>query len=887
VPSDTGHLIVVERDADGALTYRDDQGEVSAEDRANLREFMIVGRGDERAGLPAERAYPRRLAGRAVEDDSHRGAPEGENAKREVAPGIYEVTPLAKAEAWAQTRDSFAERVATAKSREDAVTAKERGGAVSAGREAIKDLRGRLDRGEISPEDAIVEASGLASYAARDLELIRSNDPDRPARFVDGQHIAFIAMAGESHAVVALPSGEGKTVIDNAVPVVRAALFDEKVYLTHPGEGLADQSFAQLKKLADYFGVPVAILKSGVDPRTGARIEAENKVVTGAKHLFGFAKMDGGPEVRAGWAQPDGFVHAEVDQTRVDRAGERERLAMETGDEAPVYENEMAVQAIDKAELRPVTDESLGGDYRIVGQHTELTEAGIARLREAGMDVEADLSWRGWVESALFARDGFKIDEDFVDHLTTKDGDVDKGVYPIDLTTGEARRRHRLEGGRQEALEYVNNRKVGRPTKTVDTMTIDELVKGSWETGSSGTIDEFAEARFAELGKKVVHIAPENPRQAKDYEATFEDPQERDEFAIELIERANNPEISGDDYLKMVENPDHEPSGLGASHGVLVGAQTDAQAEAFAAKLRKLGYDVELLTAKNFWDRQRIFDRAAKRGAITVTSLRLRGQDPLIGGNAKDIVDNELMPRLLEEHPELRDDPTLREQRRAELLTQVRLDLKAEKSELNVAGGGLHTILLGSDPIARNETQGRARSGRQGEHGVTWVLRSTKDRPLEIAGEHDYVEIIAEPAETMAEPALETGVPAPLTGQDAELADLMLQASRQHSPGTEDGKDAEAGKGNEAGKDAEAGKDGKAGTRDTPGPARTKPTLTSTNPMGLDLHALAMARAGVTVPWLSAEQNKRLRTLATRSVERPSTAADGRAAARVAELIPA
>ena len=74
-------------------------GEVSAEDRANLREFMIVGKArDEHGDLPADRAYPRRLAGH--------DEPEKERAEKPA--GAYGEHAIVTAESGASTTSDLA-----------------------------------------------------------------------------------------------------------------------------------------------------------------------------------------------------------------------------------------------------------------------------------------------------------------------------------------------------------------------------------------------------------------------------------------------------------------------------------------------------------------------------------------------------------------------------------------------------------------------------------------------------------------------------------------------------------------------------------------------------------------------------------------------------------
>lgn len=111
----------------------------------------------------------------------------------------------------------------------------------------------------------------------------------------------------------------------------------------------------------------------------------------------------------------------------------------------------------------------------------------------------------------------------------------------------------------------------------------------------------------------------------------------------------------------------------GAARGfpVLIEVDTADQASLVAERLP----GAVLLTEHNADRAAEILAAAGRRDAITVTSIRRREHDI---------------------------EPT---------------------PDLNVAGGGLRVIALGTPPSLRAEQHSRLRVGRRGEHGVTWTVR--------------------------------------------------------------------------------------------------------------------------------------------------------------------
>lgn len=227
----------------------------------------------------------------------------------------------------------------------------------------------------------------------------------------------------------------------------------------------------------------------------------------------------------------------------------------------------------------------------------------------------------------------------------------DGWVFPeVDLTL--------IDRAHQRTLLVEKTGDQHRPDRTIDALTVMELIGDAWWTGSSSALDEQSRTWFADLGKKVVRVRPSHQRIAEDYEGEY-DTADQARNAVE----------------KFVEEAGAFP--------VLIGVASAPDAVALSARLQGTGIGHELLAADNIDRAPKVFAGAGRRGAVTVTSVRLRGQD-------------------------------------------IELD-----SDLNVQGGGLQTIILGSLSSLRHEKHARALSGRRGEHGMTYVLRFPQDAPTQ------------------------------------------------------------------------------------------------------------------------------------------------------------
>ncbi|MGH8963970.1 MAG: hypothetical protein ACRDXB_01385, partial [Actinomycetes bacterium] len=263
-----GHVWLGEKQPDGTTRYydRDHPGEqalTSAPEGTRAAMVHGSGKGD------GPKVDLSELLGPELGGKPEPAPKADENGKEEIRPGIYEVHSLDRPSEWADTKKEFKEEVALARQAEAAVTDRE--SAVL----AMKEIGEKFARGEISRDEAIAQGSGLASFAAQDLGLIPAKKKlgifPVKGSFTDGQHILVVTVAGERHAVGELRSSEGKSLADDSSTFLPAALFGERVHLTHPSKQLAEQSFPDLKALAEYFDVPAGQLYEGMDPSTRAR----------------------------------------------------------------------------------------------------------------------------------------------------------------------------------------------------------------------------------------------------------------------------------------------------------------------------------------------------------------------------------------------------------------------------------------------------------------------------------------------------------------------------------------------------------------------------------------------------------------------------------------
>jgi hypothetical protein len=176
-----------------------------------------------------------------------------------------------------------------------------------------------------------------------------------------------------------------------------------------------------------------------------------------------------------------------------------------------------------------------------------------------------------------------------------------------------------------------------------------ELIGSAWWTGSTEAIaDSHERADFAKLGKSVVHVAPDRPRIAKDYDVEVADLEAAVDYAVRLVEEAQG-------------------------FPMLIEVDTATEVEAVAARLPGA-----VMLTEETTDPVAVLAAAGRQGAITVTNVRRREHD---------------------------------------------IELEAG---LDVAGGGLGVVSLGTPPSLRAELHTRLRTGRLGENGRTWIVRFSR-----------------------------------------------------------------------------------------------------------------------------------------------------------------
>ncbi|MDQ4116826.1 MAG: hypothetical protein M3235_07650, partial [Actinomycetota bacterium] len=606
-------------------------------------------------------------------------------------------------------------------------------------------LSGRVDRGETSLREAYTEGAGLVARGVRDVLL-------GGKAFRRGQMISTIALTRDGF--VEFISGGGKSVVKAAAAVLRARLGHERVAVVAHEPGKVTDLMPELRELGEHYGLTVRQLPGNLTRSAEglARVErafAEADILLGTDDAFKFAKLllDGG---RGGhYRQPDHFMVDEVDYVLLDRAGVDARLSKQDPDGwVPTDETTGAAALAD--ELRPVTRENPSGDYRFAAGAAKLTQEGIARIRQrTGVDLDADPAMRGWVENTLFSRHRVLDGVHYVRRVVEEHGDsgptVHEGVLIVDEASGYAMPDQRWHGGRHETTEYAafGAEGVRRPTTTVARISIRELIGDSsvsGVTGSLGGADDLAAfRRLYGADTKLVHVRPDLERVADDYQGDYRTAAERDAVAFRLVQHA---------YAHR--NP------------VWTRHESVAATEAMSVRLTRAGIPHNLLTAKDASARDRIVADAGREGAVTVsTNMMARGTDIKLGGDPQRVTDQ----LMREEYPGLtRADPEYAAARAAVQRRATR-QVEAEKAALQ-ARGGLRTIGVGASSSVRAEMQLRARSGRQGERGTTYSLRSLEDRVLQ---HPDQVELVI-PETGRGHTDTAAGMPSALRGTDAELA---------------------------------------------------------------------------------------------------------------------
>jgi len=581
-------------------------------------------------------------------------------------------------------------------------------------RSMTQKLKDRLANGE-TLDDILPDAFATCREAA--------------ARVLNMRHFPVQIIGGivlHQGRIAEMRTGEGKTLV-STLPAYLNALTGKGVHIVTVNDYLAKRDSEWMGKVYKYLGLSVGLIIHDVKPED--RQKAYNCDITyGTNNEIGFDYLrDNMVIYKENRVQrPFNFaIVDEVDSILIDEArtpliisgqGDKSTDLYKMADMfARTLKMHKVVELDDK-----VDNDHMDGDY-IVDEKAKtatLTPSGVKKA-EAYFNVEnlmepENMTTLHHINQAIKAHGIMHNEVDYV----VKDGEV----IIVDEFTGRLMIGRRYNEGLHQAIEAKEGVKVARESKTLATITFQNLFriynKLSGMTGTAMTEED----EFREIYKlDVIEIPTNKPVQRIDNnDVVFKNETGKYNAVIEQI-------------IKCHEK--NQP--------VLVGTVTIDKSELLSKMLKKRGIKHEVLNAKYHEKEAEIVAQAGKKGAVTIaTNMAGRGTDIMLGGNAEFLAKNEMKKMGFEEEMIIEatgygetDNEEILNARKTfrDLEAKYKEQIKAEAEEVKAAGG---LFILGTErhESRRIDNQLRGRAGRQGDPGESRFFLSLEDDIMRLFG---------------------------------------------------------------------------------------------------------------------------------------------------------
>ena len=405
--------------------------------------------------------------------------------------------------------------------------------------------------------------------------------------------------------IAEMKTGEGKTLTET-MPTYLNALSGKGVHIITVNEFLAKRDSEWMGNIFRFLGLTVGLNLREMSP--AQKREAYNcDVLYSTNNEIGFDYLRDNMVVRSSdrVQRPLNFcIVDEVDSILIDEA--RTPLIISGGrmDAKDLY------TAADKAVKRLEED-----DYTVdeKTKSVSLTDSGVEKIEKIfHLNNLYDLENAVLVHhlsQALKANYGFKIDVDYV---------VENGeVIIVDQFTGRLMHGRQFSDGLHQAIEAKENVKINEETKTMATITFQNLFrmynKLSGMTGTAKTEEE----EFRDIYNMYVIQIPTNKPVIREDLPDLVYATEKGKFAA---------------IIKKIKEI-HE-----TGQPILVGTISVENNERLSEMLKKEGLKHEVLNAKNHEREAEIVAKAGEKGAITIaTNMAGRGTDIKLGEGVKEL----------------------------------------------------------------------------------------------------------------------------------------------------------------------------------------------------------------------------------------------------------
>ena len=476
-----------------------------------------------------------------------------------------------------------------------------------------KEFKDRLNEGE-TLDDILPEAYAVVREAAW--------------RSIGMRHYRVQLIGGiilHQGRIAEMRTGEGKTLV-STLPAYLNALSGKGVHIVTVNDYLAKRDAEWMGKVHEFLGLTVGVILNGMDNKERrAAYDCDITYVT--NNELGFDYLRDNMVIYKEQLVQRGLNFAiidEVDSVLIDEARTPLIISGQSGKSTKLYEAcDILARQLERGEasgefskMNAIMGEDIEetGDF-IVNEKEKainLTEDGVKKVEKffhiENLADPENLEIQHNIILALRAHNLMFKDQDYV---VNAEGEV----MIVDEFTGRIMPGRRYSDGLHQAIEAKEHVKVRRESKTLATITFQNLFnKFEKKSGMTGTA-LTEEKEFRDIyGMDVIEIPANKPVQRKDLEdAVYKTKAEKYHAVVEEVKRAH-----------------------ATGQPVLVGTITIEVSELLSGMLKKEGIKHNVLNAKYHEQEAEIVADAGVHGAVTIaTNMAGRGTDIKLDEDAR------------------------------------------------------------------------------------------------------------------------------------------------------------------------------------------------------------------------------------------------------------
>ena len=480
-------------------------------------------------------------------------------------------------------------------------------------KDKTREFKSRISKGEATLDDILPEAYAVVREAAM--------------RVLGMKHFRVQIIGGiilHQGRISEMRTGEGKT-LTSTLPAYLNALTGEGVHVVTVNDYLAKRDAEWMGQIHEFLGLTVGVVLNGMD--NDERRAAYNCDITYVtNNELGFDYLRDNMVIYKEQLVQRGLKYAiidEVDSVLIDEARTPLIISGQSGKSTKLYEAcDILARQLERGEasgefskMNAIMGEEIEETVDFIVNEKEknvnLTEDGVRKVEKffhiENLADSENLEIQHNIILALRAHNLMFKDKDYV----VKEDEV----LIVDEFTGRIMPGRRYSDGLHQAIEAKEHVKVKRESKTLATITFQNLFnKFAKKAGMTGTA-LTEEKEFREIyGMDVIEIPTNVPVQRKDLDdAVYKTQKEKFKAVCDAIEEAH---------------ARHQP--------VLVGTITIENSELLSGMLKRRGIKHNVLNAKFHEMEAEIVAQAGIHDAVTIaTNMAGRGTDIKLDEEAK------------------------------------------------------------------------------------------------------------------------------------------------------------------------------------------------------------------------------------------------------------